>query len=112
MGWPTWVPGSCPQQPRLCHVHQEHCHFVSIALQTNKINELANPYAILTLQEELKTLLKEFELQEAVTTIGVQCIIDNIEEQNIKKINEDYFGYVNQPSKCSLHTSAQTGARS
>jgi hypothetical protein len=36
-----------------------------------KINELSNPYEILTLQEEMKTLQKEFELQEAVTTIGV-----------------------------------------
>jgi hypothetical protein len=36
-----------------------------------KINELSNPYAILTLREEMKTLLKEFKLQEAVTTIGV-----------------------------------------
>jgi hypothetical protein len=43
-----------------------------------KINKLSTPYEILTLQEEMKTLQKEFELQEAVTTIGVQCIIDSI----------------------------------
>jgi hypothetical protein len=41
-----------------------------------KINKLFNPYEILTLQEEMKTLQKVFELQEAVTTIGVQCSID------------------------------------
>ncbi len=46
-----------------------------------KINGLSTPYEILTLQEEMKTLQKEFKLQEAVTTIGVQCIIDSIEEQ-------------------------------
>jgi hypothetical protein len=34
-----------------------------------RINELSNLYEILTLQEEMKTLQKEFELQEAVTTI-------------------------------------------
>ncbi len=32
-----------------------------------KINKLSNPYEILTLQEEMKTLQKEFKLQEAVT---------------------------------------------
>jgi hypothetical protein len=36
-----------------------------------KINKLSNPYEILILQEEMKTLQKEFKLQEAVTTIGV-----------------------------------------
>jgi hypothetical protein len=36
-----------------------------------KITKLSNPYEILTLQEEMKTLQKEFELQEAVTTIKV-----------------------------------------
>jgi hypothetical protein len=34
-----------------------------------KINKLSTPYEILTLQEEMKTLQKEFKLQEAVTTI-------------------------------------------
>ncbi len=67
-----------------------------------KINELSNPYAILTLQEEMKTLLKEFKLQEAVTTIGVQHIIDSIEEQYIKELNKDYFGYANQTIKTLL----------
>jgi hypothetical protein len=60
-----------------------------------KINQLFNPYAILTLQEETKTLLKEFNLQEAVTTIGVQCIIDSVKEQYVKELNKDYFGYTN-----------------
>jgi hypothetical protein len=64
-----------------------------------KINELSIPYAILTPQEEMKTLLKELELQEAVTTIGVQCLIDSVKEQYIKELNEDYFGYANQTIK-------------
>ena len=46
-----------------------------------KINKLSTPYEIITLQEEMKTLQKEFELQEAVTTIGVQCIIDSVKDQ-------------------------------
>ncbi len=58
-----------------------------------KINELSNPYVILTLQEEKKTLQKEFELQEAVTTIGVQRIMNSVKEQYIKELNEDYCGY-------------------
>jgi hypothetical protein len=64
-----------------------------------KINELSNPYEILTLQDEMKTLQKEFKLQEAVTNIGGQHIIDSIEEQYIKELNKDYFSYANQTIK-------------
>jgi hypothetical protein len=49
----------------------------------------------------MKTLQKEFKLQEAVTTIGVQCIY-SIEEQNIEELSEDYFGYANQTIKTLL----------
>jgi hypothetical protein len=38
---------------------------------------------ILTLQAETKTLQKEFDQQEAVINIRVQCIIDCIEEQYV-----------------------------
>jgi hypothetical protein len=61
-----------------------------------KINKLSTPYEILTLQEETKTPWKEFKLQEAVTTIGVQRIINSIKEQYVEELNEDYFGYANQ----------------
>jgi hypothetical protein len=64
-----------------------------------KINKLSNPYAILTLQEEMKTLLKELKLQEAVTTMGVQRIINSAEGQYVKELNKDYFGYANQTIK-------------
>ncbi len=67
-----------------------------------KINELSNPYAILTLQEEMKTLLKEFKFQEAVTSIGVQRIINCVEEQYVKEFNKDYFDYINQTIKMLL----------
>jgi hypothetical protein len=77
-----------------------------------KINKLNNPYEILTLQEEMKTLQKEFELQEAVTTVGVQCIINSVEEQYIEELNRDYFGYANQTIKKLLTHLSQNGARS
>ncbi len=67
-----------------------------------RINKLSNPYEILTLQEEMKTLQEEFELQEAVTTIRVQLIIDSIKEQYVKEQNEDYFGCANQTIKMLL----------
>jgi hypothetical protein len=54
-----------------------------------------------------KDLQKVFELQEAIANIGVQRIIDSIEEQYIKELNEDYFGYTNQMIKsllAHLHT--------
>ncbi len=50
----------------------------------------------------MKTLQKEFKRQEAVTTIGVQRIIYSIEEQYIKELNEDYFGYAYQTIKMLL----------
>jgi hypothetical protein len=61
-----------------------------------RINKLSNPYEILTLQEEMKTLQKDVDLQEAVTTIQVQHIIDIVEEQYVEGLNKDYFGYANQ----------------
>jgi hypothetical protein len=54
-----------------------------------KINKLSNPYEILTLQEEMKTLLKEFKLQEAVTIIGGQRIVVSVKEQYVKELNHD-----------------------
>ena len=50
---------------------------------------------ILTFQEETKKLQKKFDLQEVVTNIQVQCIIDSVEEQYIEKLNKVYFGYAN-----------------
>ena len=40
---------------------------------------------LLTLQAETKRLQKEFDLQEAVTAIGVQRIIDSVEEQYVEE---------------------------
>jgi hypothetical protein len=67
-----------------------------------RINKQSNPYEILTLQEEMKTLQKEFKLHEAVTSIGVQCIINSVKEQYVKELNKDYFGYANQTIKMLL----------
>jgi hypothetical protein len=49
-----------------------------------------------TLQAKTQTLQNGIKLREAVTNIGVQCIIDCFEEQYIKELNKDYFGYANQ----------------
>ncbi len=54
-----------------------------------KINKLSKSVVILTLQEEMKTPQKEFALQEAVTTIGVQHIIYSVKEQYVKELNKD-----------------------
>jgi hypothetical protein len=51
---------------------------------------------LLCLQADTKNLQKAFDLQEAITNIGVQHIIDCIEEQYVEDLNEDYFGYANQ----------------
>ncbi len=47
---------------------------------------------LLCLQADTKNLQKLFDLQEAITNIGVQRIISSIEEQYIKELNEDFFG--------------------
>ncbi len=67
------------------------------------ITATSTPLKILTFQEETKKLQKEFDLQEAVTNIGVQRIIDNVEEQYIKELNKEYFGYANNTIKSVLH---------
>ena len=59
-----------------------------------KINDKLSPYKIRTLHDEWKTLQKELDLQEAVTSIGVQRIIECVEEQYMEELNKDYFGYV------------------
>ncbi len=55
-----------------------------------------------SLQAETKNLQTAFELQEAVTNIGVQRIIDSVEEHYVEELNEDYFGYANQTIKSVL----------
>jgi hypothetical protein len=40
----------------------------------------STPLKILTFQEETKKLQTKFDLQEAVTNIGIQRIIDSVEE--------------------------------
>ena len=67
------------------------------------ITATSTPLEILTFQEETKKLLKEFDLQEAVTNFGVQCIVDSVEEQYIEELNEEYFGYANSTIKSVLH---------
>ncbi len=57
---------------------------------------------LLCLQAETKDLQKAFELQEAITNIGAQRIINSIEEQYVKELNEDYFGCANQAIKSLL----------
>jgi hypothetical protein len=74
------------------------------AININKgIMATSTPFEILIFQEETKKNPKEFHLQEAVTNIGVQRIIDSIEEQYIKELNKEYFGYANNTIKNVIH---------
>ncbi len=57
---------------------------------------------LLCLQADTKNLQKAFDLQEAVTNIGVQSIVNSVEEQYVKELNEDYCGYANQSIKSLL----------
>ena len=58
-----------------------------------KIIATSTPLEIFMLQEETKKFLREFDLQEAVTIIDIQPIVDSVEEQYIEELNEEYFGF-------------------
>ena len=77
-----------------------------------KITATLTPLEILTLQEETKTLLREFDLQEAVTNIGVQQIVNSIEKQYIKDSMKSTSGTPITPSMVSFIISKPTGVRS
>jgi hypothetical protein len=62
------------------------------ALVNSKISNTTSQLNLLTLQTKTKRLQKEFNLQEAVTTISVQRIINSIEEQYVEGLNKEYFG--------------------
>jgi hypothetical protein len=66
---------------------------------------------LLRLQAETKDLQKAFELQEAVTNIGVQCIIESVEDQYVEELNEDYLAMPTKQSSLSSHTFAPIGVR-
>jgi hypothetical protein len=103
VGWPTWflalVLNNVDYAMVTKNIVTSAAPLTKLITINPKINKLSNPYEIITLQEEMKNLQKEFELQEAVTTIGVQRIIDSIEEQYITELSKDYFGYTNQTIK-------------
>ncbi len=67
------------------------------------ITATSPPLKILTFQDETKKLHKEFDLQEAVTNIGIQRIINSVKEQYIEELNKEYFGYANRTIKNVLH---------
>jgi hypothetical protein len=67
------------------------------------ITATSTPLKILTFQEETKKLQKGFDLQEVVTNISVQRIINSMEEQYIEVLNKEYFGYANNTIKSVLH---------
>ena len=66
------------------------------------LNDQTTQCKLLRLQAETKKLQVAFDLQEAVTNIGVQRIIDNVEDQYVEELNGDYFGYANQAIKSVL----------
>jgi len=75
------------------------------------ITATSTPLKILTIQEEVKTLKKEFDLQGVVTNIVIQHIIDSVEEQYIEKVTKSTLGMPTTPLKVSSTISEPTGAR-
>ena len=64
------------------------------------ITAASTPLEILTFQGETKKLQKGiFDLQEAVTNMGVQHIV---RKQCIKELNKEYFGFAKNTIKSVL----------
>jgi hypothetical protein len=74
-------------------------HLVQPPVVNPAINDDTPQRKLLRLQAETKDLLN---LQEVITNIGVQHIINSVEEQNIEELNEYYIGYDNQTFKSLL----------
>jgi hypothetical protein len=77
-------------------------HLVQPPLVNPAIKDDTPQRELLHLQADMKDLQKSFDLQEAITNIGVQRIINSVEEQHVDELNEDYFGYANQTIKSLL----------
>ncbi len=77
-------------------ITKAHITSTKLVTQPDAINKgimaTSTPLKILTFQEEMKKLQKEFDLQEAVTNIGVQRIIDSMEEQYSLIVEDLMFG--------------------
>jgi hypothetical protein len=88
-------------------ITKAHITSIKPVTQPDTINKgimaTSTPLKILTFQEETKKLQKQFDLQKAVTNIGIQCIINSVEEQYIEELNKEYFGYANRTIKNVLH---------
>jgi hypothetical protein len=63
-------------------------------------------FKTLSFQETQKILQKAFNLQDAVTIIGVLCIVDSMEEQYVIKLNKDTLDTPTRPSSPCSHTYA------
>jgi hypothetical protein len=90
-----------------CRAVTSTTHLVEPPVVNLAIKDDTPQRKLLRLQADMKNIQKAFDLQEAVTSIGVQRIIDSIEEQYLEELYEDYFGYTNQTIKSlfeHLHT--------
>ena len=111
-----WIPSTCPQRRLLHHYHKGTVISTAPVAQPDAVNKkitaTLTPLKILMLQEETKKILREFDLQEAVTNIGVQQIVNSIEKQYIKDSMKSTSGTPITPSMVSFIISKPTGVRS
>ncbi len=107
MGWTPWLIGIGFWWCQLCYCHTPAVTSTACLIKPPSVNPAIKDDTpqreLLHLQADTKDLQKAFDLHEAVTNIGVQCIIDSVEEQYVKELNEDYFSYVNQTIKSLLN---------
>ena len=65
-----------------------------------EITAFSTPFETLTLQETQNINKLSYELKESATYIGVEQIVECVEEKYVKELNEEYFGFANS----TIHT--------
>ncbi len=75
-----WIPHAClPHEPDYSSITKAHVTSTKPVTQPNSVNKGIT--ATSHLPRRIKETSKEFDLQEAVTNIGVQCIIASIKDK-------------------------------
>ena len=66
------------------------------------IDAQTSKFELLTLQEEQKLIITEYQQQVAVDNTLKECLIKAVDEQYIEELKKDYIGYANKTTKTIL----------
>ena len=66
------------------------------------IDARTSKFELLTLQEDQKLIITEYQQQVAVNNTLKECLIKAVDEQYIEELKKDYIGYANETTKTIL----------